>query len=103
MKCWIGDRIRVYGLDLGDVIRPADRSIVNITSNGLYLTDSEEVVNPKQCRKLIKKVRREFWINLYEDGTQATYETKEDAWEASARNIPTNECIHVREVGKKNG
>lgn len=104
----VGDKVKIYGYDMngrsfeGDwvhtVATPPDMG--GYVSCELYLNPDEDcVVHQAQCRKLVKKPRREFWINRYTHDVPYVYNSKELADElAGSTRI---DCIHVREVKKK--
>lgn len=61
MKFKVGDRVRVYQCEVKDT-----GTISDISEDGLIKVVSKEVtyiVHYKQCRRLIKKKRREIWIS----------------------------------------
>lgn len=63
MKIEVNDRVAVYGFDRDYAEKVLKRKILRIGASGLLETDAGEFVHPKQCRRLKKKVRREFWIH----------------------------------------
>jgi hypothetical protein len=59
-----GDRIRVYGFDTEDAGRVFTRKVAKVLDDSfLLLTDGGEYVNPKQCRKLVKRERQTIWVS----------------------------------------
>lgn len=64
-KFKVGDRVAVYSLR-----DPAKGSVLSINDLGhlIVLIDGYEGTNtfhPKQCRRLVKKKRREFWVGIF--------------------------------------
>lgn len=63
MKFWVRDKVAVYmGIDrfVGHVVRVQER-ILHVQPVD---RPHEVQVAPQQCRRLIKKKRREIWVNL---------------------------------------
>jgi hypothetical protein len=88
----VGDKVRVYGFCPNDASRIMTRTIVqtNVGRFGVLLeTDTGEWVHPKQCRRLVRKKRREW--TLYSTSAN-TYATGPD--------VAIGERITVREVKK---
>lgn len=57
--------------------------------------------HPNQVRRLKKKVRREVWINFYDDRCPTSHGSKENADLASSQALNgRRECVHYREVRK---
>ncbi len=97
-----GDRIHVYGFDSEDASKVLTRKVVSIGLNGLLETDAGEYVHPRQCRKLVKKPRREWWLSLYDDGSGSAFPTLSDAKEDFRTSIVAkHKIIRVREVKQK--
>jgi hypothetical protein len=73
----VGDRVAVYGLDGNCELVRIKTTITGFASSGqLYLDEKDtvrltvpkydfSVAHPKQCRRLVKKVRRRIWIEPY--------------------------------------
>lgn len=98
----VGDRVRVYDWRNGTSVGAVD----HITRHGeLCVSFSDQDIKifayPKQCRRLVKKKRREYWIDIRqtENGVEPNYVL----WEAEpVMNIQVRgELIHVREVKEK--
>lgn len=93
----VGDRVAVYGW-LGNERGFASGEIGDVTHASLeevkvelddIVNDDPYVLHPKQCRRLKKKARREWWIS------------KETGEVTSARNgepVAPHRWYHVREV-----
>lgn len=91
----VGDRVAVY-----DGVLKYCRTIEAIAPSGaVRISGSTAWFHPKQCRRLVKKKRREWWINIYPDREGYAHATKKDADSGHRRNART-ECVHVREVKK---
>lgn len=63
MKFWVRDKVAVYmGIDrfVGHVVRVQER-ILHVQPVD---RPHEVQVAPQQCRRLVKKKRREIWVNL---------------------------------------
>lgn len=91
-----GDRVRVYCTrpfigEVSYVDEPLD--LVEVKEKGAG--HSYGPFHVKQCRKLVKKPLREFWVNIYGNGCIFVHASKEIADQFRA------ECIHVREVREK--
>lgn len=56
----VGDKIRVYGSDRYSASATITRIIQKIDSNEIIITSAGECVHPKQCRRLIKKERKQW-------------------------------------------
>lgn len=99
MKLTVGDRVRVYGhsqIQRGNVVILLKDDIISVADE----TDGADyVVHSKQCRKLVKKVRREFWIRicLHNGKHGDVVSTK---YQPSAQ-CDFSEVIRVREVKEK--
>lgn len=101
----VGDRIRVYshyGPYTATVTKiGVSRDILKGYVDGLVEVRSEDgntwLQHPKQCRRLVKKKRREFWFNFYGSGGYSHAYFSREAADIAA--IPNRlECIKVREV-----
>lgn len=89
-----GDRVRAY---MGNTIKVG--KIIDIGPTLMQISygiNEGSIVHPKQCRRLVKKKRREWWININRS-TDDIYSTRELADNSSSERI---ECVHVREVKK---
>jgi hypothetical protein len=106
-----GDRVAVYGYD--DDNRRWYEGAKGIVVESPYgydvavevkFSDSggrQSYFYVHQLRRLVKKPRREFWINTDAFGFTSTHSSRERADNnASTRRI---ECIHAREVLPKKG
>lgn len=106
MKFEIGDRVRVYASASGGIgifkgivqeIDPIPNGKIRVSTPGRQLF----WFYPQQCRKLVKKQRREFWIRLCDD--EINHDMK-GAVRADTNNAPPekvcDDCqvIRVREV-----
>ena len=100
-KFKVGDRVCVYQSD--------ENSAFSCRGTVKEVNPRSLTVNPdhstkvyryhyKQCRKLVKKHCREFWIDLYSSGGVTVHKSKD-----TLESIGTSaaERIHVREVKKK--
>lgn len=95
MKFKVGDRVRVYISR-----RPFVANVNEILPDGCLFIAANDghtmAVLPKACRKLVKKKRREWWVDIYPNGVFGIFCSKEDAdkWTNSDR----LDCVLVREV-----
>ena len=109
-----GDRVRVYGntqtghwKDI-DRVPHRDGTIVGILDDPQWINiefkDGIRTLHIKQCRKLVKKVRREFWIRLCNDDIEhdlrSAYRIHADTL-APVQRCSSCEVICVREVKEK--
>lgn len=76
-----GNRVRLYGFTNGSALFKGEVAEVNAMGNYMVNVDcggKEYCLHRKQCRKLVKKKRKEIWVNDY--STYLTfYNTKEEA------------------------
>lgn len=106
-KFKVGDRIRVYGFNSKDGPIACDRKIEDLEGDGLIRTEYDEYVHPKQCRKLVKRKRRECWVVYTSCDTVDPWRTAWATAEAAALNLPEAkhprkyEIVHMIEVSKK--
>lgn len=113
-KISTGDRVRVYGHcingqnhygDIGKVVAVnTDHSVAVDTGLGKKIS----VVHPKQCRKLRKVMRREWWIAIPPNDSEFRptifdhpIPVDEDIKLLSGKIWKITELIHVREVRKR--
>jgi hypothetical protein len=75
----VGDRVRVYGIVVrmfgaGEAIKKV-ATVTSVDDELLILDDGGDAfyAHPKQCRRLVKKERRRYWLNpnisAHYDGT----------------------------------
>lgn len=58
----VGDRVSIYGFHAQDAGIVLKRSIAEMGTDGLLLTDAGEYVHPNQCRRLVKKKRPIIYV-----------------------------------------
>lgn len=100
----VGDRCRAKGYDM----RGKWVNLVGILTDlgndlGQLTIDNGATyaLGLRSFSRLVKRERREWWINVYADGDQVAHSSKD---EADAHSIGDRiKCIHVREVRKKGG
>lgn len=101
-KFKVGERVAVYtgGGRIHGVVQEikGDRILVRSRDDTF-----EAFFHPKQLRRLLpKKPRREFWVNVYADGTLSVFSNETSATMGMAENMPGSKSYRVREVrGKK--
>lgn len=89
-----GDRVHVY-----DGSIRWHGTVSKVQENGLMIVDCRRwggelmTVSLKQCRRLVKRKRREFWIVRYCTGSRDIHDKM-----PSFRPAAPGELIHVREV-----
>lgn len=103
----VGDRVRVYGGTQTGQWKDLDRNpfrtvtVVGIVNGGQWINveynDRVVTVHHKQCRKLVKKVKREFYIRICmnDDQHEHVFTT---ASKPNCINCTHCEILHVREV-----
>lgn len=97
----VGDRVRIYGHRFF-----CDGEVVTVMSGEgvgpeIQVADAagscKGWAHPKQCRRLVKKQRREWWIVESSSGCLWPYDSKSKAEDIAAKTA-ANSIIHVREV-----
>jgi hypothetical protein len=98
IKFKVGDRVRVYG---GPVVEGKTGTIRKIVSNGMLEIDYGDqtffaYAHPKQCRKLISKRAKRFWVPVFEHG----YGVAWPSYEMAKNSYPNNfkAILEVEEV-----
>lgn len=101
----IGERVRCFGVTEKDSIhRYMDGKILDTSSNNGFLLVNISwfgsiKVHEKQCRRLVPKKRREFWIV-----SNQTLDVRSEPNLVYIRFTPPKDpenWVHVREIGKK--
>jgi len=92
----IGERVRAYfgGVSLVGEIDSVDGDIVKVSDKGITIGRYDR----RQCVRLVKKKRREYWIVTSEARAWSVYGSYNDAYECVGVG---EDIIHVREVKKK--
>lgn len=101
-----GDRVICY-----DRYQPNSKGIVLGSTTPQYLDiklddGTTDLVHYKTCRKLVKKPKRTFWINVYDKTPDSPlygslHSSKEKADRTTSPVLKRIECLKVREVTRK--
>lgn len=95
----VGDRIAVYyshGRTTGKVTSVSKNQLTLLPDKSYYAI----LAHPKQCRRLVKKLPREFWVNQYPSEFGPTHTSKQSA-DSAFRSETRIKCWHLKEVKKK--
>lgn len=90
----VGERVKVYQLGLCGTLTDFCSVIYDINEYGALLVHKERniLANPKQCRRLVKKKRKEVWVNEYAEFIPNTmpgaWPSKEIALKYADKNYP---------------
>lgn len=100
MKFKVGDRIVFYWSErlIGVVKNVDDKGILTVQYSG---SPCFYHVHPKQCRKLVKKKRREFWIEEWPADIDSSNTFRRVMTFEPEDYIGQRPYIHVREVLEK--
>lgn len=93
----VGDRVAFYS--------GRNRIVTEVSEidNGILLLkdhdrpDSKWIANPHQCRKLVKRERREWWVYVYDDGSIEECEQKSSSERKRLYSVKVREVRKVRE------
>jgi len=110
-KFQVGDRVKVYGRQFGapESLLASRETIKRIYEGGpgavMVETEDGYHAHVKQCRKLVKKKRMEFWLCFQNANDYPGIFSEEDnakyCLEECLKRDPSAHLIHVREVVKK--
>ena len=105
----VGDRVAVYSRYqrlIGVVKEVTVQGLICFAEDGFYSLHEDSPFHPKQCRKLVKRERREWWLLYTHPAEQApkAIQSFDEADKTLKQHILFGQIhafiVHVREVKK---